>query len=171
MKNISIYSSARDTRLGHHCFTIKICGQYSRQEWSVIHLQLIHLSHCLLGQRLLILCLSHNALSSTSALSKLGIWSQHLITASLFIVDINLFLVHSYNWMNLFPQVTHSKDVKQKDKGKDHEEAPSARDFQCLCYVWSVPDPGVQRSLQHDWPEQRWVCGQGGSSWHARLTG
>lgn len=62
--------------------------------------------------------------------------------------------------------------VQQKSReGQDCQEAPSARDLQCLCYVRPVTDSGVQGSLQHDWSEPWRLCGQGRSAWHAGLTG
>lgn len=61
--------------------------------------------------------------------------------------------------------------VQQARQGEDHQEAPPEGHLQRLRHVRPVSDPGVQRGVQHDRPEQGWLHRQGGSARHAGLTG
>ncbi len=89
---------------------------------------------------------------------------------------LSLFLQHYYNLihelylLNVHRPRSSRHHVEQACQGEDHQEAPSEGHLQRLRHVRPVSDPGVQRSVQHDRPEQGRIHRQGGSAWHAGLS-
>lgn len=80
-------------------------------------------------------------------------------------------LIHESWLLNVHRPRSSRHHVEQACQGKDHQEAPSEGHLQRLRHVRPVSDPGVQRGVQHDRPEQGRFHRQGGSARHARLSG